>query len=235
MSGRQLLKSALLAASIFAASGAAVVNAAPIADRATLQSILGGSGVTENFQAFSIGVGDATVIDCAVLTSTSICSNQGPGLVQPGLAITGSDSLQWDGQGWVGAPSRELLSNGAELTVDFSDPTVAVGLDLRDFAGFGMTAMMQVYGSDDTTLLGSITGIALPSSGTPVFAGWQDGAGIGKIVMNRTGGFSSWSPIIDNLEYGAAATATPEPASAALLGVGIALAAWRRRRPLQAG
>ncbi len=230
---RRTLAAGLLATGVAAALGAPMANAASVADRVTLQSLLGGFGVTENFEAFSIAPGEATSAGCAVLSSTSICSTQGPGLVQPGLEISAPGGLQWDGQGYFGAPSRELLANDTALTIDFASPVTAAGFDLRAFVGYAATASIEIYASDDTTQIGSIPTIVLADDGIPVFAGWQDAAGIGRIVVSQPQ--YGWSPIIDNLEYSAAATATPEPASAALLGVGIALAAWRRRRPLRAG
>jgi hypothetical protein len=230
---RRTLAAGLLATGVAAALGAPMANAASVADRVTLQSLLGGPGALENFELFNPGITGASVLDCALLTSASTCQGQGPGLVQPGLTFSGAGSLQWNDAAYYGAPSRELLSNGAALNIDFASPVTAAGFDLRAFAGYAATASIEIYASDDTTQIGSIPTIVLANDGFPVFAGWQDAAGIGRIVVSQPQ--YGWSPMIDNLEYRAAATATPEPASAAPLGAGIALAAWRRRRPLRAG
>jgi hypothetical protein len=106
----------------------------------------------------------------------------------------------------------------------------AFGLDLRAFTGFGATADMKVFAPDGTTLIGDLPGIALPNSGVPVFAGWQDAGGIGAVQFTQD--TQPWSPIIDNLEYGSGAQVIPEPSSFVLAGLAITFAAsfgWRRR------
>ena len=105
----------------------------------------------------------------------------------------------------------------------------AFGLDARTFPVFGLAlGLLRVYAEDDTTEIGSLAGIVLDETGSRIFVGWQDAAGIGKIVLSGSAGIS---PIIDNLEYGAVASvSTPEPASAALLALGLTALAARRRR-----
>lgn len=196
------------------------VQAAPIVSRAGLQAILGGAGSVEDFESFAIGTGDATTLDCFTLTSAAVCNGQGPGLVIGGVSFVFSPGAgQWNGQAYYGAPSRELLSNGQPLLVDFSSPVSAFGVDLRAFSGYPATAAIAVYGADDATLLGTIASIDLASSGVPVFAGWEHAPGIGSFSLTQSA--HSWSPIIDNLEFGSADLSIPEPASALLLAAGL--------------
>jgi hypothetical protein len=220
----------MLAVGLLATLPASGADAAAIANRTALQTILGGGGTIETFEAFSFPTFPAANTGCMTLTSASTCAGQGPGLVQPGLTFSSNNFLQWNDAGFQGAPSREINTTGVGLVVDFATTQDAFGVDVRAFTtSLGGTVDLDIYGADDTTLLGSITGIVLPTSGIPVFVGWQDAAGIGKFVL--TAGFQSLPSPIDNLEYGAsAAIDTPEPASAAMLGLGLAVLAIRRRK-----
>lgn len=179
------------------------VQAVPILSRPALQALLGGPGMLENFESFNVSAGNAAGLDCAVLNSTSICNGQGPGLVVPGVAFTwGTGGGQWDGAGWFGAPSREILSGtpaGQPLIIDFTIPVDAFGVDLRAFTDFPATATMTIFGTDDITVLGTVS-VSLSTSGVPVFAGWEDISGIGRVTLTQTG--QPWSPLIDNLEFG---------------------------------
>jgi hypothetical protein len=213
----------------------AEANAGAIATRGALITALGGPGTLENFESFSVGNGAATALGSATLNSTSIVGGQGPGLVQSGLNFTfGTGGLQWDGAGYFGSPSKEILSGspaGQPLGIQFTGLVNAFGIDLRAFTGFGATATVNIFAPNDTTLIASVSGIALSSSGVPVFFGWQDAGGIGEVTLTQTG--QPWSPIIDNLEYGNAATSSvPEPFTLSIFGSGLAgaLAMSRRKK-----
>lgn len=205
-----------------------VAWSAPIVSRTELQTILGGPGSVEDFESLAVGSGSAETLDCAVLTSASVCNGQGPGLVLPGISFVFSpNSGQWNGPSYFGAPSKELLAAGQPLVVDFNSPVGAFGVDIRAFSGHPATVSISIYGADDSTLLGTITSINLPSSGVPVFAGWDHASGIGSFSLTQDSHF--WSPIIDNLEFGAAELSVPEPASTLLLAAGlIALLLFRK-------
>lgn len=205
----------------------AVGLAQVIPDRTTLNSIVGASGKTVDFETFSIGSGGATSAGVAVLDFNTIASGQGPNLVLAGVTFSvPAGNIQWDGINYYSSPSREILGNASNstLTITFTNPTKAFGLDLRAFNGLGATASATVYGSDNTTVLSTIPGINLPSSGAPVFFGYQSASGIGKVVLTQNN--YGWSPIIDNLTF----VPIPEPSVAQLLTGGLALLVLIRRR-----
>lgn len=210
-------------------------NAAAIGSRAALQVLLGGPGTLENFEGYSVGAGGATGVSCdtgSVLNASSICDGQGPGLVNSGISLikTGG-GFQWDGAGYFGAPSREfLIGAGASqpLIVDFTSAVNAFGLDLRAFSGYDATASIDIFAADDVTVIGTLSGVALGSDGIPVFAGWEDAGGIGGFSLSQSG--QSWSPIIDNVEWGGARNNTPEPGSLALLGLALGAVGLSRRK-----
>jgi len=192
----------------------------PILTRPDLMAALGGSGTLEDFEAFPVSPGISVGLDCSTLNSSSSCNGHS-GLVVPGVDFTfGSGGGQWDGVGYLGAPSEEILSGspgGQPLVITFTNPVNAFGLDLRAFTEFPASATLTIYGLDNTTIIGTISNVNLSSDGSPVFEGWQDFAGIGQVSLTQTGQY--WSPIIDNVEFGLAQT--PEPSSAALLGLGL--------------
>jgi len=188
--------------------------AAVVLSRPALQVLIGGPGTLEDFETPSIGLNNTINEPVTTLNSTTIFAGQGPGLVIPGITILGPESMQWDGPAYYGSPSKELLTYNsfsnepATLTIDFNTALDAFGVDLRAFQGFGATATMQVYAADDTTLVGTAPYI-LSDTGVPVFAGWENSGGIGKVVLSQNS--FNWSPLIDNLEFGQTnAVATPE-------------------------
>jgi hypothetical protein len=205
------------------------LRAGQIASQADLQTVLGGPGTLETFEGFSLASGTAVGLDCATLNSAATCNGQGPGLVAPGFSITFSDAGgQWDGAGYFGAPSQEILDAGQPLTISFTSPVSAFGIDLRAFSGFPATATVTILGLDDVTVVGTISGVSLDSGGDPVFVGWENDPGIGEVQFSQTG--ESWSPIVTNLEFGTAGGAVPEPMTFALSGFGLAIVAALRRK-----
>ena len=208
-----------------------------IVNRASLQSILGGPGTLENFEGYAPPPGGAVFfggVSGCIVTPAAICNGQGPGLVVPGFYVSPSgNGWQWNDAGYYGAPSREIVADGG-LSIKFIVPVTAVGLDLRAFSGFSVTAAMFLVAEDDTTVIGVISDISLSSSGAPVFAGWEDAGGIGRVHLIASGQ-GPWSPIIDNLEFGVGSPGVPEPSSFVLLwsGVGGLIALRRRRNRLQ--
>lgn len=200
-------------------------NAGPVASRAALQGLIGGAGTVENFEAYALSTGGAETLSCDTgntLHAGSICNGQGPGLVNANLSLSAPGALQWDAAGYFGAPSKEFVAF-QPLTIDFASAVGAFGVDLRAFVGFPADATMSVFAADDVTLLGIVSGIVLGTNGVPVFAGWEDAAGIGRFVLTQTN--HSWSPLVDNIEW----NRVPEPTSLALVLLGLIGFALRRR------
>ncbi len=206
------------------------LRAGQIASQAALETALGGVGTLETFGGFTVANGSAAGLDCATLNSTSICNGQGPGLVAPGFNVTFSGGGQWDGVNYFGAPSQEILSVGQPLTISFTTPVSAFGIDLRAFTGFPATATVTILGLDDVTVVGTISGVSLDTSGAPVFVGWENDPGIGEVEFSQTG--QGWSPLVTNLQFGIAGGAVPEPMTFALSGFGLAIVAALRRKRL---
>jgi hypothetical protein len=215
-------------------------------DRSSLNSLLGGNAVTEGFESFNVPDGTITPTGTAVLDSTTIIAGQGPGLIVPGLTIRAEgpgNSLFWMGRNYFGQPSRDLLASigpfpsGQSILLDFTAPVTAFGLDLLPFSGgFNDSAIATVFARDDVTVLATVTGINLPSTdpATPVFFGYEAEGGIGSVRLTSTA--RAWSPIIDNLTFGVAGVAVPEPSALFLLtigGLGLMGVSWRRRQHLR--
>ena len=198
---------------------AAAASAQQIANRATLNTILGGGGTTDNFEAFNVGVGNAVVLDITNLNSNSIANGQGPGLVNPGASYS-SGSLQWNGDQYFGMTSQAILGDATNITIAYSAATTAMGLDMQAFFGYADTAQISVYDTNNSLIFS--TSMALPNDASDVFFGYQSASGIGSVVLAGTN--FSWSPNIDDHTYG-----VPAPSSLALVGVG-AMGLVRRRR-----
>ena len=180
-----------------------------------LQTLLGEAGTLEDFESFTIDDGFATNIDAKVLDSNAIANGQGPGLVVAGVRFTwppgiGPSNGQWDGAAYYGSFSKEILTNyQRKLDIDFTGVVTAFGVDLRTYTGYGSTATISIFGPDDSTLIGLVSSINLPDDGTAVFAGWTDVSGIGRVELAQHD--NTWSPIIDNLEFGS--RGVPEPSA----------------------
>jgi hypothetical protein len=203
-----------------------------IADRTTLNSLVGASGKTADFESFTISNGGATVISSiSVLDAASVINSQGPNLVPSGVSFTFNSgfNLQWNGANYYGSPSREILSNQNPLQITFAVAAKAFGVDLRAYAGYPATATVTVYAADNTTVLSTIPNLTLATSGVPIFFGYQSASGIGRVVLTNSG--QSWSPIIDNLTF----SVIPEPPPHVLLGGGLVIVAMTRRQVRRPG
>jgi hypothetical protein len=194
-----------------------------IPDRATLDNLLGGNKILEDFEKFSIDYGGAANLDVFSLDSKTISNGQGPGLVQPGATYLDPSQvhLQWNGDGYVGLKTKTLLANGGGggIGITYDAAVIAMGIDLRAFEGYGYQGNIQVYDTKNN-VVGSEQFSLSNGGGENYFFGWQYAGGIGRILVSSAA--FSWSPVIDNHEYG-----VPEPTTLILLALG-GLAARRR-------
>ncbi len=182
-----------LAASVALADGR--VN-----DRATLNSILGGSQILEDFESFVIADGSAANLDVNPLDDTSIANGQGPGLVEDGASYLATPGvLQWNGNNYFSLPTRTFLANGEVLQITYDSPVRAMGLDAGAFAGFGYSGVMNVYDSNNN-LAGTINFNISSGGAEKVFLGWEVAAGISRVTLDDLG--HPWSPVIDDHGYG---------------------------------
>ena len=96
-----------------------------------------------------------------------------------------------------------------------------MGLDAKDYAGYGYAGKMDVY--NGASLLGTINFNLAGNAGESDFLGWQNAGGITRVVVSSP--TYGWSPIIDDHTYGV----IPEPTTPSLLALGLLALVHRRR------
>jgi hypothetical protein len=203
-----------------------------VASQTALNAILGSSAFTETFQGYTLASGTAvTATGVTSLDSTSIVNAQGPGLVGRGITYSGptGGQLQWDAPGYFNAASEELLIDlMPTITLTFTAPTDAFGVNVRDFQGYTNSMTVTIYGADHTTVLNTFSGITITDPA--IFFGYQYSGGIGTVVLTDSG---SWSPILSNLTF----APVPEPPTVALIAGGLSVVFWflLRKRHLVPG
>ena len=172
-----------------------------VPNRATLQTLIGGIGTLESFEAYNVPNGGAEGLITPTVTSTTVVNGQGPGLVVPGIILScSSGQQQWNGNGYFSLSTRTYLGYPANtLVVDFAPAVGAFGVDLTAFNGFAYTAEVKVFATDDTTVLFTQT-LAVPNAPSKIFFGYQEAAGIGKVELRDQ--IHAWTAIIDDLEFG---------------------------------
>jgi hypothetical protein len=160
------------------------------------------ASAAESFEAYVVSAGGAENILSLSLDDTTVSgTGQGPNLVLDGVTYSciGS-SLQWNGDGYFGLSTKTLLGNASDgqLTMRYDSGQSSIAFDLHAFDGFGDTAVVTVYDIAGAILF--ISGsINVPDS-SPVHFSYTD-TDIGSVVISSM--VYSWSPIIDNHEYGA--------------------------------
>lgn len=191
-----------------------VMPAGFLGSRAELNTLLGGGGTTDDFEAFSIEDGGATNTDVAVLDENSIANGQGPGLVNDGATYVTSVQVQWNGNAYFSLPTRTILSNSGDktITIQYDAFTQAMGVDLLAFSGYGDNAVVDVYDTAGA-LVGSMT-VSIPGDASPLFVGFHHNAGIGSVRLTHTNW--SWSPILNDHTYGTACGSDECPGGATL-------------------
>lgn|GEM_PF-4411058 len=163
------------------------------------------------------------VTGLSILNSSSVDNGNGPNLVDPGASYnTGglSADFTWNGNGYFDSNTKTIISNNTELDIVYSSPVQAMGIDLGDFLSHGMNYTLTVF--NGANVVGQITGALISNAANPTFNGWENTAGITEVTIVNT--FSAngdtWSPMIDNSQYGTA-QAVPEPSPFILIGLGI--------------
>jgi hypothetical protein len=198
----------------------AAAQADVIPDRTTLNAILGGGGTTDNFETYSIGAGEAVILNgVTVLDENTIANGQGPNLVNNGATYS-SGTLQWNGDQYFGMTSRAIIGDDFTITLTYDVFVTAMGVDMQAFSGYGDLANISVYNTSNVLIFATTQD--LPGDASDVFFGYESAGGIGRVVLGGT--TFTWSPNIDDHTYG-----VPAPASIALLGVSGIMACNRRR------
>lgn len=214
------MRRALLSVAAVLLAGATLPGmalAGQVGDRPTLEGLLGGGGILEDFETLDIPPGGQRSDSSGLLNSDSIFDGSGPGLVQPGADYV-SPTLWWNGDGYYDLDTQTLADSsgwrGFEITIEYDPPIAALGFDMQNYAGYSMAGTVSVY---DT--LGGLLGATAVNGG---FFGWEDSGGIGSVVVSAD---SDGYIMIDNHLYG-----VPEPATAGLLvAVGLVGALQRHR------
>ena len=205
----------LIASLALVAFGAASASADIIPDRTTLDGILGGGGILEDFEALDISFRGQRADSGGLLNSTTMFDGSGPGLVQPGADYM-APTLWWNGDGYFNLNTQTLGDSsgwrGNAINIVYTTAVTAMGIDLQGYDGFSQAGTISVY--DTSNNLISATAV---DGG---FFGWENAGGIGRVVVDATDGYI----MIDNHLYG-----VPTPSTLAALGI-CGLAATRRRR-----
>jgi hypothetical protein len=209
-----------------------------VANRTALDILLGNNRVDEGFETIPIGDNSAVTSD-GLLSSTNSWGGgtEDFNLVVPGVTFESTGAfpafygIRWGGHNFCG--TTKTISAGIGLRLDFWDPTVAFGIDLKDYPATRSVnlAGITIYGADDSTVLyqNNTFSITDPNSGT--FFGYENPAGIGSVLFTVTqpGPFyEDKSPTIDNLSF----STVPEPStvSLALAALGFLAFRYARRR-----
>lgn len=215
------------------AAVASIANAGVVADRASLNALLGASAVTENFNLLTNApAGSQGNLDGVLSNGTNV-PGLGTGRVVAGVEFSRVGTLNFSNDlfmpqnGYFGFANPALLSGSSQLQIDFTTATSAFGLGLLEYSGFSDRVSFEIYGADDTTLLSTEAFYSIDSPTTEVFFGFSDAAGIGRVVAT---GIQTWSPIIDDLTFGQANGTIPIPETLPLLALGIAGLVIARRR-----
>jgi hypothetical protein len=200
-------------AAITVAGTALSAQAGLVADRPTLQGILGGGGTLEDFEGLDVQIGGQYGDDSGSLSSTTTFAGLGPGLVQPGASYNAA-ALFWNGPGYYGLITKTLGDAAFDrpLTITYSTPVTAMGFDIQGYEGFDASGTVSVF---DTS--SQLIAVVPVDRG---FFGWENSGGIGSVVIAAPSAYI----LIDNHLFG-----VPSPAAASLFGLG-GLALARRRR-----
>jgi hypothetical protein len=130
-------------------------QAAVVASRVDLQTLLGGPGTVAHIEASARSAGTANNVPCdtgILLMAATMCTGIGSGPVPVGLAIRNpiDNCFQFDAAGCYGAPSDEVLITGTAIVQDFDSALRAIGLDLRASAGYPCFLNSPMFSRDSS-------------------------------------------------------------------------------------
>lgn len=165
-----------------------------IADRTTLESILGDNGIFEDFETPEIPDGGQLTDIGGLLNSETYFSGQGPDLVQPGADYI-APQFWWNGNNYFDLSTQALGDcsgwRGYPVTIAYTTEVTAMGFEMQGYSGYDMAGTVSVYDTADNLL-----GVANVDGG---FFGWENAARIGRVVISATDGFI----MLDEHLYGA--------------------------------
>ena len=169
------------------------------------------AGVTFTPNVFT-GLGTSTSgADWATNTDLTIVSSTGTDVGGLGTPALVSGNILRSFSGWLNE------DGDASFRVSFAAPITSFS---ATFAGVSTASDVTMWAYNGTTLLGSISGV------TPgQFALTLNGASITSVVV-RPGSFDDWVGV-DNITF---TPAVPETSTYAMMGLGLALLAFRRRK-----
>jgi len=172
---------------------------AAIAAVLLLASTAGAQAVLEDFEAYSIGYGSAEVMNISNLDENAFVNGQGPNLVLDGCTYSaGAGTLQWNGPGWYGTATKNILSNSAGLlTLIYDTPVTSVQFDMTAYTGYSDVTVVTVYDGGMSPIYTSAP-INVPDQNAVPFL--YTAASIGKVTMQSS--VYSWSVMIDNHKFG---------------------------------
>lgn len=185
-----------------------------------------------NQSAFSAATSGLTTLtfDGIAPANSFVSYGTGP-LVLSGVSITGNGSMFVIDQGYYGSAysgggylNSDYAANGVnELTFVLPGPTTAVGFNYGGLFGGPVTfdVTLDAMGPFSFTTSQSIAGSSLD------FLGITSTTAFSTVVVDMPDG--SLYNAVDNFQFGSS-TATPEPASFMLLGVGVLAIGKRIRR-----
>jgi hypothetical protein len=173
-------------------------DAAVVATRGDLNTLLGVNQSTDTFETFSVADGAAdSDLTVNTLDDTTIVSGQGPGLVNVDATYIVAGGLQWNGNNYYSLPTKTIMSISTAIEIVYDTPVRAMGVDLCAFSGYADSGTAEVYGPGG--LIASIP-FSVAGGASVSFFGYEDVGGITRVRF--TSSVQGWSAILNDHTYG---------------------------------